>query len=111
MARFTYKFLKKHTRKLIDRIPYEGVVGDQFLIETLKYHPDWVQKAIKEDGTQRDIRKDRWFADYRLVLLNDDGSVFDDISLDNAIRARTGCVLKRGDSERPVYDPNYYKNK
>jgi hypothetical protein len=108
MARFTYKFLKKHTRKLIDKMEYGEIVNDLFLVETLKFHPDWEKKTMKSDGTMRRIRKDKWFASYRLVILNDDGSILCPISLDKAVRMRCDCVVHdRG--ERPQYDPDYYK--
>jgi hypothetical protein len=90
MARFTASFLKKHTRKLVEKIDYGRLVNDKFLLETLRFHPNWTEKAIKEDGEERAIRKDRYFSSYRLVFLNDDGSIYDDISLNIAIRARTG---------------------
>lgn len=111
MAPYTYKGLKAYVRKAIDKMEFGDIVRDEFVLKTLAFHPQWEKKAMN-GGVQRDIRKDKYFNDHRLVTLNEDGTVFDDISWNIACMARGGRKLpKPDDRPKPVYDPNYYKKK
>lgn len=104
MPRFTFKFLKKHTRALVDKFSFGDVITDEFLLQTLRFHPKWEQKARLEGGGWRKVRKEKFSGDYRLVLINENGSIHDDISLDAAVRIRTGVSLRKKKGT-----PNSYK--
>lgn len=111
MAPYTYKGLKAYARKVIDRMEFGDIVRDDFLLKTLAFHPQW-EKKVMNNGVQREIRKDKWFNDCILHVLNQDGTVFDDISWNIACMARGGRKLPKLDERsKPVYDPNYYKKK
>lgn len=109
-SRYTYGYLKKKMQSLIAVIPFGDIVTDPFVLETLAYHPSW-SRLVVGDGEIRPIRKDKYFRSYRMVVLDVNGQIIDDIGVENAVRARTGRKLLVRTKPKDVYNPNFYKQK
>ena len=88
--------LLRMLRSRIQGLANGSFILDDLILEVLEYHPRYTEKMCY-NGVRRLVRKDYHVGSpgWKLVCLNSDGSIYDDISLKKAVMASRGIFIRQ----------------